>query len=88
MKHFVNPCIHFIQKQLQERGFKKVVLGLSGGIDSAVVATLATLALGSENVRALLMPSLSSNEEHFNDAFNLAHNLELESKIPTGTIHR
>ncbi len=81
MKHFVNPCIHFIQKQLQERGFKKVVLGLSGGIDSAVVATLATLALGSENVRALLMPSLSSNKEHFNDAFNLAHNLELESKI-------
>ncbi|MCX2717748.1 NAD+ synthase [Helicobacter sp. MIT 21-1697] len=81
MEHFVNPCIHFIQKQLQERGFKKVVLGLSGGIDSAVVATLATLALGSENVRVLLMPSLSSNEEHFNDALNLAHSLELKSKI-------
>ena len=56
-------------------GFRSVVLGLSGGIDSAVVATLAADALGPENVDVLLMPSRYSSEHSVTDAADLAGNL-------------
>jgi len=56
-------------------GFKKAVLGLSGGIDSAVVAALASEALGPENVLAILMPSPYSTEHSLEDAKKLAENL-------------
>ena len=62
-------------------GFKKAVLGLSGGIDSAVVATLAAEALGPENVLALLMPSPYSSEHSLEDAKKLAENLGLDYRI-------
>lgn len=81
MKAFIKECIVFIQTELLKRGFRKAVLGLSGGIDSAVVATLATLALGKNHIYALLMPSYSSNPSHFNDAISLSKHLEIDSKI-------
>ncbi len=56
-------------------GFTKAVLGLSGGIDSAVVAALAAEALGPENVLCVLMPSAFSSEHSVTDARQLAHNL-------------
>jgi NAD+ synthase (glutamine-hydrolysing) len=69
-------------------GFKSAVLGLSGGIDSAVVATLAVEALGSDHVRALLMPSQFSSEHSVIDARALAENLKIQHDIiPIGTLY-
>ena len=62
-------------------GFTKAVLGLSGGIDSAVTAVLAARALGPENVRVLLMPSQFSSEHSVNDAVALSENLEIQYDI-------
>jgi len=56
-------------------GFKKAILGLSGGIDSAVVAVLAARALGPDNVRLILMPSQFSSDHSVQDAQELAQNL-------------
>ena len=56
-------------------GFSKALLGLSGGIDSALVAVIAAAALGPENVQALLMPSPWSSEGSINDSLTLAERL-------------
>ena len=61
-------------------GFKKVIIGLSGGIDSAIVATIATLALGKENVLGVLMPSRYTSDESIKDANKLIGNLGIEIK--------
>ncbi len=58
-------------------GFKSIVLGLSGGIDSAVCCAIAVAALGRENVRGVTMPSRFSSDGSVNDAERLAHNLEI-----------
>ncbi len=60
---------------LHKCGFKSAVLGLSGGIDSAVVACLAVAALGHENVRGLALPSQFSSGGSIDDARALAANL-------------
>ena len=60
---------------LHKCGFKSAVLGLSGGIDSAVVAALAVAALGPENVRGLALPSEFSSQGSLDDAQALAENL-------------
>ncbi len=62
-------------------GFSSVVLGLSGGIDSAVVATIAADALGADNVVGVAMPSRYSSENSVADARALAENLGLEWQI-------
>lgn len=62
-------------------GFSKAVLGLSGGIDSAVTAALAAAALGPENVRGLLMPSQFSSGHSVDDAVALAENLGMPYDI-------
>ena len=59
-------------------GFKKALLGLSGGIDSAVVAVLAAEALGAENVIGISLPSTISSQHSKDDAAALARNLGLE----------
>ncbi len=63
---------------LHKCGFKSAVLGLSGGIDSAVVAVLAAAALGSKNVRGLSLPSRYSSPGSVADARALAQNLGLQ----------
>ena len=60
-------------------GFSKAVLGLSGGIDSALVATIAVSALGQENVFAVLMPSPYSSTHSLTDAEKLVENLGIKS---------
>jgi NAD+ synthetase len=68
-------------------GFSKVILGLSGGIDSALVATIAVEALGADNVLAVLMPSPYSSDHSIKDAEVLVKNLGIKSKIlPIGEI--
>ncbi len=62
----------------QKSGFKKACLGLSGGIDSALVASLAAQALGPENVLGVGMPSRFSSQGSIDDARQLAKNLNIE----------
>ena len=61
----------------QKCGFKSVVLGLSGGIDSAVTATIAVSALGAENVLGVAMPTQFSSQHSIDDALALAKNLSI-----------
>src|SRR5207249_9905725 len=61
-----------------KNGFKKVVLGLSGGIDSALTACIAVDALGSENVVGVLMPSQFSSRGSIDDSERLGRNLGIE----------
>jgi NAD+ synthetase len=60
--------------------FQKVVIGLSGGIDSALVAAIATEAIGKENVLGVLMPSPYSSEHSVTDAIALANNLGISTQ--------
>ncbi|MBL7838360.1 MAG: NAD+ synthase [Bacteroidetes bacterium] len=64
-----------LRDYFRKMGFKKAVLGSSGGIDSAVVQALASEALGSENVMAVMMPSQFSSEGSVKDAVELSQNL-------------
>jgi len=69
-------------------GFSSVVLGVSGGIDSALVATLAADALGAENVHALAMPGRYSSRHSLTDARALAENLGIRLRvIPIEPVH-
>jgi NAD+ synthase (glutamine-hydrolysing) len=65
-----------IKDYFQKMGFKKAILGSSGGIDSAVTLALAVEALGKENVRAILMPSPYSTEHSVDDAVALSKSLD------------
>ena len=60
-------------------GFSSVLLGLSGGIDSGLVAAIAARALGPENVLCVLMPSPYTSQESLEDALLLAHNLGVKT---------
>jgi len=71
-----DALVHGIRDFFEKQSFTKAILGLSGGIDSAVVAALAVEALGNENVWGILLPSRFSTEHSIKDAENLAHNLK------------
>jgi NAD+ synthase (glutamine-hydrolysing) len=80
------PLIHDalimgIKNYFEKLGFKKAILGLSGGIDSAVTLALAARALGTENVRAILLPSRHSSDHSIDDAVQLAKNLKTKYDI-------
>ena len=64
-----------IRDYARKNGFKRVVLGLSGGIDSAVVATLACQAIGAENVLSVMMPSPFSSRSSIDDSVELGRRL-------------
>jgi NAD+ synthase (glutamine-hydrolysing) len=70
-----------IRDYFSKTGFKSCVLGLSGGIDSALCLTLAVEALGNKNVRALLMPSRYSSEHSVKDAVDIAKTLDVKYDI-------
>lgn len=68
-----------LKEYCENTGFKKVILGLSGGIDSALTAALAVNALGKENVLGVLMPSMFSSDGSVIDSVNLAQNLGIKT---------
>lgn len=70
-----------IRDYAQKNNFKQVVLGLSGGIDSTLVAALACEAIGPENVLCVMMPSPFSSEGSIKDSEELVRNLGCESRI-------
>jgi NAD+ synthase (glutamine-hydrolysing) len=70
-----------IKDYFEKSGFKKAVLGLSGGIDSAVVCALACRALGAENVMSVLMPSKFSSDHSIQDALDLVKNIGCQHEI-------
>ncbi len=70
-----------VRDYAQKCRFSKVVLGLSGGIDSALVAAIASVALGKENVFGVLMPSPYSSSHSVSDALALGENLGIETTI-------
>ena len=70
-----------LRDYFHKNGYQKACVGLSGGIDSAVVACLAVGALGKENVRVLLMPSPFTPNSSVEDAKNLAINLGVEYSV-------
>ncbi len=70
-----------IRNYFGKLGFKKAILGLSGGIDSAVTAVLAARALGAENVYNILLPSRYSTDHSLDDAKLLAENLAMPYHI-------
>lgn len=80
--------IPFIRNEIRKFGFNSVVLGLSGGIDSAVVCELAVRALGSEHVLALMMPYKSSSAESLAHAQLMVDRLGIEAEtVPvTGVV--
>ena len=70
-----------LRDYFHKNGYRKACVGLSGGIDSSVVACLAVGALGRENVRVLLMPSPFTPNESVEDAKRLAENLGVEYSV-------
>ena len=67
--------VESLRDYFRKTGFKKALLGLSGGIDSAIVATIASDALGPENVRCVMLPSNYTSQESLDDAGEVARNL-------------
>lgn len=67
--------VETLRDYLGKTGFKKVLLGLSGGIDSAIVATIAVDALGAENVRCVMLPSEYTSQGSLDDAKDIAERL-------------
>jgi NAD+ synthase (glutamine-hydrolysing) len=76
-----DALISGIRDYFGKLGFKKALVGLSGGIDSAVVYAMAAEALGNENVMGVLMPSQFSSDHSISDARKLAANLNAEQHL-------
>ena len=73
---------------VRKNGFRRVVLGLSGGIDSSLTAAVAVDALGKEGVVGVAMPSMFSSPESLEDARALARNLGIEFQVlPIGEVY-
>ncbi|MBI5375788.1 MAG: NAD+ synthase [Candidatus Schekmanbacteria bacterium] len=70
-----------VSDYLRKNGFKQVILGLSGGIDSSLVATIAVDALGKENVIGIAMPTSISSSHSIEDARHLAKNLSIRFEV-------
>ncbi len=76
----LNSLIYGLQEYCYKLGFKKVLIGLSGGIDSALVTYIAVKALGKENVHVILMPSEFSSEGSIKDSEKLISKLGISSE--------
>ena len=72
---------NFIREYMERLEREGVILGLSGGIDSAVVAALCKRAVGSEKTLALIMPEKDSKKEHIKDALNFAKELSIRTRL-------
>jgi NAD+ synthase/NAD+ synthase (glutamine-hydrolysing) len=76
-----NALVLGVRDYARKTGFRKAVLGLSGGIDSALTAALAADALGAGNVQGVMMPSCYSSPGSVDDSVELARNLGIESLV-------
>jgi NAD+ synthase len=74
-KHALEVITDFIRSQMQQTGFTRLVVGLSGGVDSAAVAYLAARAIGPENILAIRMPYRTSSEASETDALRVVDDL-------------
>lgn len=88
LQHIEDALTLGIQDYLAKTGFQSVVLGLSGGIDSALTAALAVKALGPDKVLGVAMPSMYSSEGSVQDALALAKNLGMRCEtVPIAPIY-
>ncbi len=76
----LNALVYGLEEYCRKLGFKKVLVGLSGGIDSALVTYIAVKALGKENVHVILMPSEFSSEGSIKDSEKLISKLGISSE--------
>ncbi len=81
VENLFNALVMGTRDYVHKCGFKSAILGLSGGIDSAVTACIAAEALGKENVRGISMPSMYSAPESYEDARTLAQNLGINFEV-------
>jgi NAD+ synthase (glutamine-hydrolysing) len=89
LKEVYSALILGTRDYVGKNGFREVVVGLSGGIDSALVATIAVDALGRERVRGLFMPSPYTSRESREDTEELVRNLGIEcSEIPIDNVFK
>ncbi|HEV3097057.1 MAG TPA: NAD+ synthase [Candidatus Dormibacteraeota bacterium] len=72
--------VGFIRNEVRKVAFERVVLGLSGGVDSSLVATLATAALGPKNVLALILPYKTSDPKSRSDALQVVQQLGIQHR--------
>jgi len=77
LEEVYNALVLGTRDYVRKNGFKKVIIGLSGGIDSSLVAAIAVDALGKENVIGVTMPSQYTSSETLSDAERLAKNLDI-----------
>lgn len=77
----VDALVCGIRDYFHKQNFTKAILGLSGGIDSALTLVLAVTALGKENVMAVLLPSKFSSDHSINDALAMVNNLGCQHQI-------
>lgn len=81
MNYLYQSLVLGIRDYFRKTGFSRALIGLSGGIDSALTAALAVAALGRENVMGVSMPSVFSSAGSVDDARDLAQNLNIEYKV-------
>lgn len=81
-----HACVTSLQDFMDHVGFHDVVIGLSGGLDSSVVATMACDALGHDHVHGLMLPGPFSTVHSVTDVKSLAHNLHIEPKTVSITL--
>ena len=75
-----NLLVRFIREETQKVGYKRLVVGLSGGVDSALSAVLASEAVGKENLLCVILPYKSSSSDSLEDAKLLAHKFGLTTE--------
>ncbi|HSV88347.1 MAG TPA: NAD+ synthase [Bacteroidales bacterium] len=80
-KTIYQALVFGIKEYFGKLGFKKAILGLSGGLDSALVLTLAVEALGAENCMAILLPGPYSSEHSISDSLQLVHDQKVNYDI-------
>ncbi len=81
MNKVISKILVFIKRQLKKAGFTRVIVGLSGGIDSSVTAALCIKALGKENVLGVMLPYRKSHPDSFEHAKQVAEQLGIKYEV-------
>ena len=77
----LNALIYGVKEYFRKQGFKEAIIGLSGGLDSAIVTYIAVQALGKKNVHVIMMPSIYSSRASKKDAEKLIAKLGISSNV-------